>query len=512
MHKSKIFLALTVSLLSFKPSHAHGLGHALVSLFSGNKRESVKNSKPINLDHIQELNQNEKAFFTIYMENLQRRILSNWDPAEENNSLIAKAKFDISPDGRISNLKMIHKSGSPKFDETSLRSIIASVPFDPISKVTTIEFTFDYSLKHRNSYFGQQLKPLLNPYTGYSLEHIENLVPKIKHPKQTTVQNSGDFSKQEARALPQSRKEFKIALPVDCELGTECFIFMYPDQAPGKEAQDFRCGRMSNDGLGGTSFALKDEQKIQAGIPVLAVADGEILRMKDGMPDIANHDDSKVAGEECGNAVIIKHADNWQSQYCHLRNGSIKVKAGDQVKQGEQIAFAGESGRASFPQAYFEIRKDGHLIDPFKGYAIETGCTPIGREFNTRPLWKDPLEYKGTGLVSTGVTDHNPEFNETWSGKLSNLKASKNDDALIFWAQSYGVLAGDIEEVKIYRPDGSLFTSHSIKREKPYRNAMIIAGRRNSNPPFMNGQWKAIYTLEREHKKLTEKTTSFTVE
>ena len=57
-----------------------------------------------------------------------------------------------------------------------------------------------------------------------------------------------------------------------------------------------------------------------------------------------------------GNYVTIKHHENEYSVCAHLMPGSITVKVGDEVKQGEVIAKCGNSGNTSEPHLHFQFQ------------------------------------------------------------------------------------------------------------------------------------------------------------
>jgi murein DD-endopeptidase MepM/ murein hydrolase activator NlpD len=73
------------------------------------------------------------------------------------------------------------------------------------------------------------------------------------------------------------------------------------------------------------------------------------------------------AGDELkgyGNLVLIRHSNNWVSAYAH--NDEILVHRGDQVRRGQVIAKAGNTGQVSQPQLHFELRKGSRPVDPTK--------------------------------------------------------------------------------------------------------------------------------------------------
>jgi len=56
-----------------------------------------------------------------------------------------------------------------------------------------------------------------------------------------------------------------------------------------------------------------------------------------------------------GNLVVIQHPGGEYSAYAHLKQGSLKVKVGDRVKQGQQIAEVGDTGDYFMAHLHFQI-------------------------------------------------------------------------------------------------------------------------------------------------------------
>jgi murein DD-endopeptidase MepM/ murein hydrolase activator NlpD len=67
-----------------------------------------------------------------------------------------------------------------------------------------------------------------------------------------------------------------------------------------------------------------------------------------------------------GRTVEIKHGGNIKTLYAHLERFNTKLKAGSKVKQGEIIAFVGDSGQATGPHLHFEFWQGEIRSDPVK--------------------------------------------------------------------------------------------------------------------------------------------------
>ena len=103
-----------------------------------------------------------------------------------------------------------------------------------------------------------------------------------------------------------------------------------------------------------------NENWLAFGKPIRAVADGEVVAVRDDQPDDRKFDPSTIATDGpmkiWGNYVVIRHAAGEFGLYGHIRQGSARVKAGQRVRQGEVVAAIGASGSSMFPHLHFEMQ------------------------------------------------------------------------------------------------------------------------------------------------------------
>ena len=90
---------------------------------------------------------------------------------------------------------------------------------------------------------------------------------------------------------------------------------------------------------------------VSSGTPVVASAAGTVI----------------VAGwmGGYGNLVVIDHGGGISTAYAH--NTSVTVGVGQQVAQGQLIAYSGNTGNSTGPHVHFEVRVNGGVADPL-GY------------------------------------------------------------------------------------------------------------------------------------------------
>jgi murein DD-endopeptidase MepM/ murein hydrolase activator NlpD len=99
------------------------------------------------------------------------------------------------------------------------------------------------------------------------------------------------------------------------------------------------------------------------GEPILAVADGEVTQVLDGIPE----NTPRVLPKEvtldniAGNYVILRIAPHRYATYAHLQTRSIQVSLHEHVARGAVIARLGNTGQATAPHLHFQVT-DGNSV------------------------------------------------------------------------------------------------------------------------------------------------------
>jgi murein DD-endopeptidase MepM/ murein hydrolase activator NlpD len=290
-----------------------------------------------------------------------------------------------------------------------------------------------------------------------------------------------------AQAPPQ------LELPVACEIGTACVVQNYVDQDPGPGARDHSCGPLSYDGHKGTDIRLPGRPEMAAGVAVLAAAPGVVRARHDGAADFAG----ARAGAEAGNGVVLDHGGGWQSQYSHLRQGSVAVARGERVEAGARLGLIGGSGRAEFPHVEFVLRHRGRAVDPFTGTPAGSGCggTPT-------PLWspaaRAALAYRAGGLLRAGFATARPELGSALDGAYDGATPDAQAPALVFWAVAWGLREGDRETFRLIGPDGYVLSEGDGILARNQAQGLRYVGKKRESDGFPPGRYRGEYRVTRD--------------
>jgi murein DD-endopeptidase MepM/ murein hydrolase activator NlpD len=163
----------------------------------------------------------------------------------------------------------------------------------------------------------------------------------------------------------------------------------------------------------------RNESFFAYGVPLLAVADGRVAGIKDGI--IENVPFEKPAVEItletlCGNYLLLDIGAGY-AVYAHVKPGSFLVKVGERVRRGQPLALLGNSGNSDAPHLHFhvtdrpapiaaegipfvfdEFRTSGNIadLDAFvtQGRTYQPTWTPPRPARNSAPLNFDVIDFK----------------------------------------------------------------------------------------------------------------------
>jgi len=115
---------------------------------------------------------------------------------------------------------------------------------------------------------------------------------------------------------------------------------------------------------------------------IIAPSDGTVEHVVDNIQDNTIGDVN--IKDNWGNTVIIKISDNLYASLSHLKPESIKVKAGDNVKEGEIIARCGNSGRSPYPHLHFQLQETPYIGSPTLSYPFSYYILKTKDKWNLR--------------------------------------------------------------------------------------------------------------------------------
>ncbi|MEA2855549.1 MAG: hypothetical protein QOE02_5630 [Rhodospirillaceae bacterium] len=292
----------------------------------------------------------------------------------------------------------------------------------------------------------------------------------------------------------ETQSRTALGLPVDCRLGEECFVQQMPDLDPGEGVLDPLCGNASYPGHDGWDIRLRSLKDIGR-TAVLSVADGTVLRVRDGVPDRLfdrSQDGDLLGGKECGNGVVVQHANGIVSQYCHLKQGSVAVRQGTRIGKGEKLGSIGASGLAEFPHVHLSIRRDGVTVEPLTGRPLRLGAEACGDTTDGlfEPSVARLLSKSPTAILDLGLAKAPPELpNLVREGAPPLVKLS---EPIVVWVWAINVEQGSLFRIRLLDPDlASILDVETKALEGRKANYLVYVGGKH-------GKQAGIYDLRVE--------------
>jgi murein DD-endopeptidase MepM/ murein hydrolase activator NlpD len=130
--------------------------------------------------------------------------------------------------------------------------------------------------------------------------------------------------------------------------------------------------RKGADGKSHSGDGKRNEDYLAWGQEVVAPADGTVVTVVDGVPDHGPDHTDRVFVP--GNLVVIDHGDGEHSFLAHFQRGSIVVKPGARVKQGQLLGKVGNSGNSSEPHIHWHLASEA---DVTRGHGLPIRLAPL---------------------------------------------------------------------------------------------------------------------------------------
>ncbi len=178
---------------------------------------------------------------------------------------------------------------------------------------------------------------------------------------------------------------------------TQAYDGRYTHKGPWRHALDFEILGPDGQKHRNEGSALGDYHCY--GLPVVAAGEGTVVKVVDGIAD--NRPGEVNTRDNWGNAVVVAHGLALHSVYAHLKPGSIRVKQGELVSAGTELARSGSSGRSPVPHLHFQVQRAPMLGSPTlpadfgdvvthsdDGYTLSSRVTP-GENDVVRPVMRD---------------------------------------------------------------------------------------------------------------------------
>ena len=248
---------------------------------------------------------------------------------DKNNRLILSGFLDNN--GTAPSIQTIPNR---EFNEVETNLIFNPfTEFNPGVPLDKLEFVFEFSNKKREQFIA---KTSVSPQ-------------KYEQKEQYAFPLNGKILVYDGHDLYAHHRRFDFEFAPIKQLGIRANFMRY--------AYDFVVLDSANNQFQGS--ADKDESYFGLGKPVLSIADGKVIYASNKHKDDKTFDIPELLNnplELYGNCIAIQHKNGAISIYGHLKQNSLQVKTGDNVKAKQMIAAVGVSGSSFFQHLHFEMR------------------------------------------------------------------------------------------------------------------------------------------------------------
>ncbi len=190
--------------------------------------------------------------------------------------------------------------------------------------------------------------------------------------------------------------------------------------------------------------------------PVYAAYDGEVIAV------VKNYNQTDTSGGSYGNYVKIRHINNIDTLYAHLKYGSVTVNVGDKVKQGQKIGLMGNTGYAFGNHLHYEVFLNNVKVNPekytyvFPGQIVSSDKdATIGLLYYKEPT--PPSEDKTIEELKKQITELEDKINLQKKEIEMLQEELKQKDNIVF---TYDVKKTSLYEIELYDGETLLISNN----------------------------------------------------
>jgi hypothetical protein len=176
---------------------------------------------------------------------------------------------------------------------------------------------------------------------------------------------------------------------------------------------------------------------------------------------------------------LLQDGGGWETQYCHMRRGSVTARQGDQVIAGTKLGLVGFSGDAAFAHVHLSVRHNDRIVDPFLGVdpvsgTCQTGAQPASGLWS--PALAKELAYQDAAIIQTGFADRRVEPADMEQGAVSEPRP--DSAALVFYARLINLRSQDRLRFSVEGPGDFKVASESEPMDRAKAQYVGVAGKK----------------------------------
>ena len=252
----------------------------------------------------------------------------------------------------------------PSYAEEMRNGIVSVIDMDmdyseavqTVGTLLTDEAVQDVLLRFKS---GEDLMSAMDTQEVPPLPTVQCIVPEITVTPSTTeepkeaAQSRLKQAMEAFHAAQEAYAAYDTPASVSYDLAEPSFAYTPPVDGVCSSGFGYRVHPIENRVL----FHYGTDYEVVEGTAIAAFADGQVT----------------AVGEESGYGkyLEITHADGWKTLYAHC--SEIIASPMSEVKQGEVVAYSGQTGRVTGPHLHFELTHKGMYTNPefyfYEGYA-----------------------------------------------------------------------------------------------------------------------------------------------